>query len=134
MARHLDRSAEAWRREQPLVSVTPEALTDGAPLVGRQIRVDVLLGEGLTGKRRGPCGDWLRGRGVLARHVGLRHGPLFNRPDRLAGHAIEHEQESLLCGLRHHVAAASVLANRQELRRHGQVVVPHVVMNDLVVP
>ena len=50
-------------------------------------------GAGLVGKR-------LRRRRPLAGHVGLRHGPLLDRPHRLAGRAIEDEGERLLRDLR----------------------------------
>ena len=47
-----------------------------------------------VGRRLGR--ERLRRRRLLARHVGLRHRPLFDRPHRLAGDAIEHVEERLL--------------------------------------
>ena len=73
-------------------------------------------------------------RSSLAGHIGMRHRPLFDRPERLAGHAIEHPQKSLLAGLRHHVHRLAVVLHRQQLRRGGIVVIPNVVMDHLEMP
>ena len=64
----------------------------------------------------------------------LRNGTLFDRPQRTAGVALQHEQESMLARLRHDVDIAAVVPDRQQLRRGRQVVVPQVVMHGLEVP
>ena len=71
---------------------------------------------------------------VLARDVARRHGALFDRPDRLARHAIEHEREALLGQLHDGVDRPAVDANRDEVGRRRVVVVPQAVMHDLEVP
>src|SRR4030095_6334431 len=81
-----------------------------------------------------------RGRSVLlcaglrAGRVGLRNGPLLDGPQRGAGRAIEHEDESVLRGLRHDVYVSAVVPNSEKLRRSRKIVVPEIVMNDLIVP
>ncbi len=82
----------------------------------------------------GLAGKGLRRPRPFARHIRLRHGPLFDRPDRFAGDAVEHEQESLLRRLRDDVPAAPVVSNRQELGSDRQIVVPDIVVDDLIVP
>ena len=64
------------------------------------VRVDILLGERLSGESRRLCRKGLRGPRFLARHIRLRNRPLLDRPQRLARLALEHEQETLLGRLR----------------------------------
>ncbi len=78
--------------------------------------------------------EGLRRPGFLARNVALRHRPLFDRPQRLAGHAIEHVEQSELRRLRDDVARLAVVPHGEQLRRGGQVVVPDVVVHGLEVP
>src|SRR4030095_858575 len=52
---------------------------------GREPRIDIIDRERLTHERRRLRRERLRGPGLLARHVALRHRPLFDRPQRLAG-------------------------------------------------
>ena len=54
----------------------------------------------LPRERRGNGRKRLRRPRLLARHVALRHRALFDGPQRLAGDAIEHEQETLFGRLR----------------------------------
>ena len=83
----------------------------------------------------GLVGNGLRRRQLLARHGrALRHRPLLDRPDRLAGGAIEHVQVAGLAGLCDDVDAAAVVAHRRELWRGIVVDVPDVVMHRLEVP
>jgi hypothetical protein len=84
--------------------------------LGRQIERVVerraLLGEGgRPGRKR------LRRRRFLARHVALRHGPLFDRPHRHTGDTIEDVGESLLGQLHHGVDLLSADRDRHEVRR-----------------
>ena len=76
----------------------------------------------------------LRRPGLLARHGALLDRPLLDRPQRLAGDAIEHEQEAVLGGQRHGVDRLAVVLDGDQLRRRGEVVVPQVVVHDLEVP
>ena len=59
---------------------------------------------------------------------------LLDRPDRLAALAIEHEQEAVLRRLRDDFARAAAVADRQQLRRLRQVVVPKIVVHELLMP
>ena len=76
----------------------------------------------------------LRRRIVLARHVALRNRALFNRPQRLSRHAIEHVQECLLGRLRDRLDDLSVASDVHQDRRAGDVVIPDAVVHQLVVP
>src|SRR4029077_19478328 len=62
---------------------------------------ELARGHGLPGQWRRLQRVGLRGGSLLARNVALRRRALVNRKERLAGLAIEHEQESLLGNLRH---------------------------------
>ena len=92
------------------------------------------IADALPIERRRPGGEGLRRTGLLAGHGRLRHRPLFDRPDRLAGFAIEDEQERLLGWLRQRLDAAAVQRHVEQDRRARQVVVPEAVMDRLVVP
>ena len=90
--------------------------------------------ERLTRERRRLGREGLRGRRDFAGHLALRHGPLLDRPQRLAGQALEHVEESGLAGLRHDVDGAPVVADGQQLGRGREVVVPEIVVDGLEVP
>src|SRR6185295_17198618 len=64
----------------------------------------------------------------------LRHWPLWNRPDRLAGHSIEDVQVAGLAGHGHDVDDATVFPDRRQLRRGIVVEIPDVVMDGLKMP
>ncbi len=107
----LHRALQRGRREDRpdrYFRMTAPAPAPSAPASDRtHRRASRPVGEiagGLVGKR-------LRRRGVLAGHVARRHRTLFNRPDRLAGDAIEDERESLLRHLHDGVDAAAVDAS-----------------------
>ena len=134
VSRHLHRAFEARRREQPLVAIRPQPRAQLVLRLLRQVRVDVLLGERLLGKRRRLRRERLRGGRPLAGHVGLRNRPLLDRPDRLAGLPIEDVEEPLLRRLRDDLARLAVLADRQQLGRLRNVPVPEVVVNELLMP
>ena len=74
------------------------------------------------------------GHDLLHRHVGLFDRPLLDRPDRLAGRAIEDIEPALLRRLRDDLAHAAVDHDVGEDRRARQVPIPDAVMNELVVP
>ena len=71
------------------------------------------------------------GRSLLAGHVALRHGALFDGKQRRAGVAVEHEELRGLGSLQHRVLA---VRQRDQRRRRGIVVVPQIVMHGLEVP
>ena len=97
--------------------------------------IQVVDRERLPRKRRWPGRERLRRRQLLARHRrALRHRALLDRPDRLAGRAIEHVQIPGLAGLCDDVDAAAVVTHRRQLRRGVVVHVPDVVMHGLEVP
>ena len=87
-----------------------------------------------TRKRRRSGRNRLRRPGLLARHVTLRHGPFFDGPQRLAGHAIEHVEETGLARHRHGIDSFSLMLDRDQLGRRRVVVVPQIMMNGLEVP
>ena len=71
---------------------------------------------------------------LLALDLGGGHGPLLDLPNRLARFAVEDIPEGLLRGLHDDVLPlAGVIAPRENGLR-GQIVVPKVVVNRLVVP
>src|SRR5207253_7477305 len=55
-------------------------------------------------------------------------------PNRLARHAVEHVDESLLARLRDDVDVATVMPEGEQLRRLREVVIPQIVMDGLEVP
>ena len=71
---------------------------------------------------------------ALERHFALRHRPLLDAVDRLAGHAIEQEQQSDLVDRGHGGNGPAALLHVDQRRRAGQIGVPDVVMHDLEVP
>ena len=72
--------------------------------------------------------------GLLARHVALLHGPLFDRPDWFAGHAVEHVQKSLLGRLRDCFDGLPIDRDVHQHRGAGNVHVPDAVMDQLIMP
>ncbi len=82
----------------------------------------------------GLVGKGCVGQVTSAGHVALRNRSLFDRPERLARHTIEHEEESVLGGLRNSVDRLPLVTHRDELRRGGEVVVPQIVVHDLEMP
>ena len=70
----------------------------------------------------------------LAGHIALRHGPLFNRPDRLAIRAIEHVEQRLFGWLGDRFDSPSLDRDVGEDRRAREIVVPETVVNRLEVP
>ena len=94
----------------------------------------VLRQESLPLDRRRPGGEGLRRRIPLARHRAFLDRPLFDRPHRLAGLAIEHEDEALLGRLRDRRDLPAVDGDVDEDRRARHVVIPDRMVHELVVP
>ena len=111
VARHVDRVGESDRREEAFVPGRRNPLLELLPLGRRQqVRIDVVGRERLPRERRRLVGNGCVGQTASPGMSVLRHGPLLDRPDRLAGHAIEHVQESGLAGQRHDVDVPAVRA------------------------
>ena len=95
-ARQRDRFFEPGRREQPLVAHLRDSVPPRGALFGGQDEgVHIVGGHLLPRERRRGCRIRLRRPRLLARHVTLRHRTLFDGPQRFAGDAIEHEEETL---------------------------------------
>ena len=62
------------------------------------------------------------------------HRAFFDRPQRPAGHAVEHEEQPVLGSLRDSVDLTSVLPDGKQHRRRRQILVEQVVMGDLKMP
>ena len=119
----------------PFVARLRDALLHRLVLLRRrQPRVHVVHREGLPHERRRLGRERLRRPRLLAGHVALRHRPLFDRPQRLAGHAIEDIEEAGLARVRDGVDLPAVVPHGDELRRRDVVEVPEVVMDGLEVP
>src|SRR5260221_171594 len=72
--------------------------------------------------------------GASARHVGLRDGPLDDRPDRLARRAVEDVKPALLGRSRDDFARASVDRDVGQDGRRRHVEIPDRMMGELEVP
>ncbi len=97
--------------------------------------VDEVFGEYAVAVVGGRLGrDGLGRRIPLAGHRALLHGPLFDRPDGLAGDAIEDVDEALLARLGHRLDRAAVDADVGQDRRRRDVVVPEGMVDELEVP
>ena len=135
VARNLHRVRGCWRREQSFVDGRPHHLGPLLTLgVVREIRADVGYRERLPAEGRNDGGEGLGWPRLLAWNVGLRHLSFFDRPQRLARHAVEDVEETRLPSHRDGVHALAVAAHLDQLRRSGVVVIPEVVMDDLIVP
>ena len=85
-------------------------------------------------QRRGLDRERLRRPRLLAGRGGLRHRALLDAEDRLAGDAIEDEQQPHLRDLRDRRDRLAVLHDVDQRRRGAQIVVPDVVVHELPVP
>ena len=98
---------------------------------------EILLRERLSRERR-RCGrEGLCRPRLFTRHVGLRHRPFLNRPQRLARYTIEHVEKPCLARLRDNVDRPARIAGMtycQELGACRVVVVPDVVVHHLEMP
>src|SRR5439155_1362755 len=103
------------------------------PELGREVD-EVVNRHPLPVERRRFGHKRLRGAGFLARHVGLRHRPLVDRPDRLPGHPIEHVHPGLFGGLCDRFDRPSVDRNVNKDWRARDVHVPDAVVNELEMP
>ena len=79
--------------------------------------------------REGLCGP-----GLFSGHVALRCRPLLDGPQRLSGHAVEHEKQSRLRRHRYNINHLALVPHCDQLRFGAQVQIPDIVMNDLEVP
>src|SRR5262249_30974128 len=72
--------------------------------------------------------------GLLARLRGLDHRPVLDGPERPAGHAVEHVDETLLGDLGHGAHAATLDCEVDQIRSCRNVVIPEPVAYQLEVP
>ena len=126
-------AADDRRREQRTDLVLRHDLQRLGLELGREVD-DVALEEALALERRRLGRERLRRRVPLGRHLALFDRPLFDRPHRLAGHAIEDVEEALLGRLRDRLDRLSVHRDVREDRRARNVVVPDRVVDELEVP
>ncbi len=84
----------------------------------------ILVAHALNVDRRGFGRKRLRLRCALARNARGRHRLLLDRPDRLAGDAIEHIDKGLLSHLRDRLDAIPVDIDVDQVRRGRRVVIP----------
>ena len=132
-AGQLNRALERrWRVERPLVVLRRDALCLGLEF-GREVD-EGGVGKALLVERRRLGGEGLRGRCAFARHGAWRHGPLDDRPHRLAGVAVEDIHEALLRHLRDGLDGFAVHHDVHQVGRRRQVVIPQAVMHHLEVP
>src|SRR5436309_3053039 len=116
-----------------LGNVTIVPSTPGG-VYGRK-RVEVLLRiEGVSRERSGFDREWLRRRRLLAWNAALRHGPFLEAEYRLPCRPIENEQQPHLRDLGDGRNGAAVALHIDQRGRGGQIVVPQVVMNELLIP
>ena len=101
--------------------------------LGRNVR-GVRFGVVLPHERRGLGRKRLRGPGLFAAQVRLRHRPFLDRPERFTGDAIEHKEQPVLRALRHGVDLFAAVIHRQQHRRTRQILVQQIVMHDLEMP
>ena len=101
-----DRLRQSRRSEKPFVAHSGNPLLPCGALLGcEDIGVHIVSRDFLTCEGRGSRREWLRRPRLLTRHQTFGNRTFLDGPQRLACHAIEHIQESLLAGLRHDVHA-----------------------------
>src|SRR6185369_10396348 len=85
-------------------------------------------------ERRGRGREWLSRPGCLARHIRLRNGPLFDRPQMFSRHPVKNIQKAEFCGLGNHIDLLASVQHREQCGRSCGIVIPKVVMNELEIP
>src|SRR5689334_20998901 len=95
---------------------------------------EIVIAQTLRLEGRGPRGKGLCRSGLFAWHIRLRYALLFDRPDGLAGHAVEYECKAALRNLRDGWNPAAFDGDIDEHGRRGQIVVPDVVVQSLEMP
>ena len=129
-----DNGAFAARRcEGNVGTKAGEAVEDMAMGPRGNVR-DLVVGEELSGEGCGKAWDGLGGRGGFALEIGGGDGDLVDGEERLAGLTVEEEDVSGLGDLGDGIDASALVADGDEVRRGGQVAVPEVVVDHLVVP
>ena len=93
-----------------------------------------VLGHRLSRVGRRLRREGLRRRGLLAGHVALGNGTLFDRPDGLSCHAVEDIQERFLAGKRDGFDGPAVNRDVCQNRRRREIVIPDRMVDDLEVP
>ncbi|CUS46044.1 hypothetical protein MGWOODY_Smn2499 [hydrothermal vent metagenome] len=125
--------AERRRGEEGSGDIVLHQLERLGMQLGRE--VDQILGAGplaVIGRRPGREG--LGRRIPFAGHVARLYLALDDRPDRLAGLAVEHIEPGLLARLGQRLDHLSRHRDVAQDRRAGQVAIPQAVMDELVMP
>src|SRR5207249_4748615 len=121
------------RREQGTYAILPGNPDGFGPKLRREVDKVILdVALGFVGGWLGRMG--LRGPRMFAGDVACRYRALYDRPDRLPRHAIEHIRVALLGKLHQRFDRLALDRHVHEGRSGGKVVVPDVVVRDLVVP
>src|SRR5262249_27708867 len=127
-------AAERLRREDAFVARFFHELAQTRALRVIDVRVQIVDREHLAREGRRLGRKRLRRPRLFTRHVALRHRPLFDRPERLARHALEYIKEAELRGQRDDVDHLALMLDSEKLGRGGRVVIPEIVGYDLKMP
>ena len=105
------------------------AVAVGAVALLRKIDFDQALGGrfnqgALPGERRRFRRKRMRGRGAVARYVGLRNGAFFDRPDRFAGHTTKYVTETLFAHLGDGFDLLAIDRDVDEIGAAWKIVIP----------
>ena len=101
----------------------------------RRARGEFVLRQAHARQRRRLQRERLRGPRFFAGHVALRNRALLHAEDRLARHAVEHEQQAHLGDLRHRRdASCRSRSTSISAGGAGHIVIEDVVVHDLVIP
>ena len=128
-----DRAFATGRKKRRVRTNLREAFKHLPMGFGREV-CDVIVSEELARERRGFGRNRLRGPGGFALEVGHRHRHFANRKERFAGLTVEGKYMPRLRDLRDGVDPCSTLRHRQQIRRCGQIAIPQVVMDELLMP
>src|SRR5262249_14663689 len=130
---HHDRSLHRRWREERTSSILLQLREGGRFQLRREID-DVVFSETLLGKRSGFGGKRLSRRAFFSRYIALWYRSLLDRPDRLAGHAIENVEKSCLAGRSDNIGGFPVNMHGSERWRRGEVIIPQSVVHRLEMP
>ena len=128
-----DGALSARGDELTVTSHSPESVEYVAVRFGRDVG-HLVLSEPLACEWRRFGWYWLGGPGDFPRDVGRWEWLLFDRKNRFAGLAVEHEDMCGLCDLCDYVALHPILLDSQQVWRCRKIAVPDIVMDGLEMP